>query len=368
MLSYNHNAIVFTGPHKPLEEKNYEMLDKIEDNEAIVEISISTVCGSDVHTWLGHRPFPTPCILGHEMIGRIAKLGKKLCYDHVGNNLSVGDRIIWSMTASCGNCYYCKTAKLPQKCIHLFKYGHVSSDNPPHFTGGFAKYVKIVTGSYIFKIPDDLTDKEAVPLMCAGATITSGLDSVNFGPCDYVVVQGCGALGLYACAFAKEMGAKMVIAVDIDDKRLTMAKEFGADILLNSNLESDVVSKIKDLTEQRGADYAIEVAGSPNVIPDGIKLLRIGGTYVLLGAIYPGNNVTIDSSDVITKCLHICGRHNYDATHLQNAIRLVLQSKSKYPYEKIVGPIFEFSKHGLENAFNSLNSKKSLRPAVIPNK
>ena len=63
------------------------------------------------------------------------------------------------------------------------------------------KYVKIVSGSYIFKIPSDLSDKQVVPLMCAGATITSGLDAVNFKPCDYVVVQGCGALGLYACAF-----------------------------------------------------------------------------------------------------------------------------------------------------------------------
>jgi len=95
--------------------------------------------------------------------------------------------------------------------------------------------------------------------------------------------------------------------------------------------------------------------------------LRIGGTYVLLGAIYPGNNFTVDSSDIITKCLNISGRHNYDAIHLKNAINLVQKSKKRFPYEKIVGPIFEFSKEGLEDAFNSLNSKKSLRPAIIPN-
>jgi threonine dehydrogenase-like Zn-dependent dehydrogenase len=271
------------------------------------------------------------------------------------------------MTASCGECYYCKIANLPQKCLKLFKYGHVTSDKPPHFTGGYAKYVKIVKGSYIFKIPSDLSDKEVVPLMCAGATITSGLDAVNFSQCDYVVVQGCGALGLYACAFSKELGCKTVIAIDKHEHRLELSKEFGADFLINATVEKDITSKIQEITKGRGADYAIEVTGDPNVISDGIKFLRIGGTYILLGAIYPGNEVTLDTSATIRKCLKISGMHNYGPIHLKNTINLIRQSKNKYPYEKIVGPTFEFSKDGLEKAFNSLNSKESLRPAIIPN-
>ena len=285
----------------------------------------------------------------------------------MNNKLSVGDRVTWSMTASCGNCYFCKIANLPQKCVKLFKYGHVTSDKIPHFTGGYAKYVKIVDGSYIFKIPPNLSDKEVVPLMCAGATITSGLDAVNFKPCDYVVVQGCGALGLYACAFSKQMGCKTVIALDNDQARLETSKEFGADILINVSIEKDIVSKIQDITETRGVDYVIEVTGNPDVISDGIKFLRIGGSYALLGAIYPGSQITLDSSAILTKCLNISGMHNYAPIHLKNTIELVQQSKNKYPYEKIVGPTFEFSKDGLVQAFNALNSKKSLRPAIIPN-
>jgi|TARA_B110000467_G_scaffold161730_1_gene183423 alcohol dehydrogenase len=361
------NAVIFCGAGKPLEEKNYKIDTEIDENEAIVEISLSTVCGSDVHTWLGHRPFPTPCILGHEMVGKIIQLGKKLTHDFLNKPLSVGDRITWSMTASCGDCYYCKIVNLPQKCVKLFKYGHVNSDQPPHFTGGYAKFVKIVIGSYLFKIPPDLSDKEVVPLMCAGATITSGLDAVNFKPCDYVVVQGCGALGLYACAFSKQLGCKTVIALDNDQNRLELSKEFGADILLNVNTEKDIVSKIQDITKTHGADYVIEVTGNPDVISDGIKFLRIGGSYILLGAIYPGSKVTLDSSLILTKCLNISGMHNYAPVHLKNAIELVQQSKNKYPYEKIVGPNFEFSKDGVEKAFNSLNSKESLRPAIVPN-
>ena len=148
-MTNDHNAIVFSGKGEPLKEENYEMPNSINDDEAIVEISMSTVCGSDVHTWLGHRPFPTPSILGHEMVGKITKLGNNITHDFLGNPISLGDRITWSMTASCGNCYYCKIAKLPQKCVKLFKYGHVCSDKSPHFTGGYAKFVKIVSGSYI---------------------------------------------------------------------------------------------------------------------------------------------------------------------------------------------------------------------------
>jgi len=367
MSSIVGKSILFNGAGKSLEEKEFTLPEKLGEHEAIVEISISTVCGSDVHTWLGHRPFPTPCIMGHEMVGKIVKLGTKLTHDFLDNKLFVGDRITWSMIASCGDCYYCKIVNLPQKCTNLFKYGHVKSDEPNNFSGGYAKFIKIVNGSYIFKIPDDLSDKEVVPLMCAGATISSGLDAVNFSQCDYVVVQGCGALGLYACAFSKELGCKTVIAIDKHEHRLELSKEFGADYLINATVEKDVTSKIQEITKGRGADYAIEVTGDPDVISDGIEFLRIGGTYILLGAIYPGNKVTIDSSAIITKCLNITGMHNYGPIHLKNTIDLVRQSKNKYPYEKIVGPTFEFSKDGLEKAFNSLNSKESLRPAIIPN-
>ena len=149
--------------------------------------------------------------------------------------------------------------------------------------------------------------------------------------------------------------------------RLELSKEFGADILINVNIEKDIVSKIQDITKTHGADYVIEVTGNPDVISDGINFLRIGGSYILLGAIYPGSKITLDTSLILTKCLNISGMHNYSPIHLKNAIELVHQSKEKYPYEKIVGPNFPFTKDGLEKAFHSLNSKESLRPSITPN-
>ena len=204
--------------------------------------------------------------------------------------------------------------------------------------------------------------------MCAASTVTSGLDYGDFDECDYVVIQGCGALGMYACAFTKQLGAKKVIAIDLMNDRLELAKQFGADYTINTNKIGDnLLDEIMKITENKGADVIIEMTGDPSVIKDGIQMSRIGGTYILLGSIYPNNHVTVDSSDIITKCLKIVGMHNYHPTHLKTAIELVLKSRDKYPYKKLVGPSFDFSAEGLEDAFKSLDSKQSLRPAINPN-
>jgi threonine dehydrogenase-like Zn-dependent dehydrogenase len=182
-----------------------------------------------------------------------------------------------------------------------------------------------------------------------------------------LIVQGCGALGIYACAFGKELGAKTIIAMDLNQSRLDMAKQFGADYVINSSKSSEeIFEDINNITNGKGADYVIEVTGDPSTINLGIKFLRIGGKYLLLGAIYPGNKVTIDSSDVITKCIQLFGVHNYNHENLKHSIELVLKTRSKYPFKKLVGPKYDLTKEGVENAFKSLESKESFRPAIIP--
>ena len=358
-------TIIFNGKNKPFEEKIFELNQNISQDQILVKITLSTVCGSDVHTWRGHRPFPTPCVLGHEMVGKIVKLGNNIKEDFEGNNLNLGDRITWSMTVGCGNCFFCKN-NIPQKCINLFKYGHEHNDSLPFPSGGLSQYVVLKEKTAIFKIPDDLTDEEVSPLMCAGATITSGLDEANFSKCKYVVVQGCGALGLYACAFTKKLGAEKIIAIDMDSKRLSLAKEFGADYVIDVNNEKDIVNKISKITNGFGADYVIEVTGTPSVIEQGIKFLRIGGTYILLGAIYPNSKFTLDSSDIITKCLTVVGMHNYKPESLDLAIKLVQKTKSQYPYEKLVGTRCSLSLHEVEDALKSFESRKTTRPSIKP--
>jgi len=361
-------AVVFNGAGKPLEETRFPIPQYLAKGELLVKVSLSTVCGSDVHTWLGQRPFPTPCILGHEIVGKIVELGDEMERDFSGERMAQGDRIVWSMTVHCGHCFFCTVADLPQKCLSLFKYGHVASNKAPHFTGGFAEYVHLPAGSSIFKIPSSLSDEETAPLMCAGACVVNGMDQAKLGACDYVVVQGCGALGMYSCAFAKERGARNVIAIELIEERRALAREFGADYVIDPGMgsEEDLIKKVLDLTGGRGADFCIEVTGNPEVIPSGIKTLRIGGRYIVLGAIYPGNRFTIDSHDLATKCLQLYGIHNYVPVHLRDTLELVRRSKHKYPFKKLVGPNFQLSQQGVEDALRIQDSRGSLRPAVVP--
>ena len=361
-------VILFMGVDKPLEERKFPLPEELESGAILVRTTLATVCGSDMHSWQGRRPFPTPSVLGHEGIGTIVRLGPGMNRDTAGKPLAEGDRITWAIMANCGNCLFCRMKGLPQKCLNLFKYGHVKSDVPPYFTGTFGEYIHIMPGTGVFKVPEDMADEEASPLMCAAATVAGGLNWIGMQPGDNVVIQGAGMLGLYASALSKEQGAKQVIMVDILNKRLEMAKEFGADHIINAQRTSDekLVNHIKSLTSGWGADLVIEVAGFAKVIPLGVKILRTGGRYLIQGSVYPNDSFTLDSHDVIVKCLTIAGLHNYDSMYLGVALDLVYRSRDRYPYKKLAGPKFPLTVKGVTAALESLEKRKSIRPVVIP--
>lgn len=368
MSPQNAKVVLFQGANKPLEMAEFPLPEELEPGAILVKTTLATVCGSDMHTWKGRRPFPTPAVLGHEAVGTVVKVGSGIDKDTAGKPISTGDRITWTIMASCGNCMFCRIRALPQKCTKLFKYGHVRSDIPPFFTGTFSEYVYLKPGTGIFKIPEDMEDEEVSPLMCAAATVTAGLDRIGMRVGDSVVVQGAGMLGLYATAIAKEQGAKQVIMLDVIDKRLETAKEFGADHILNvkEHSDEDLVKKIKGLTDGWGADIVVEVAGLPSVIPLGINLLRTGGSYLLQGSLYPNDKFTIDGHDIITKCLTIAGLHNYDAKHLGLALELAYKSRNKYPYKKLAGPEFPLTVEGVTAALQALERREAIRPIVTP--
>ena len=125
----------------------------------------------------------------------------------------------------------------------------------------------------------------------------------------------------------------------------------------NINSNPDPVKEVRKITSEQGADFVIEMTGDPTVVKQGIEMLRIGGKYVILGAIYPNSNITIDVSMIILKCIEIFGMHNYHPSNLKKAIELVVESKKKFPYEKLVGPDFPLSVQGVEDALTFLNSK-----------
>jgi len=341
-------------------------LPKVERGCILVKILCCTICGSDLHSWLGHRSAPTPIILGHEIVGNIVELGEGVDTDSGGKPLEVGDRITWNIMDSCGKCYYCREKGLTMKCLHLKKYGHDSCVDPPHFVGGFAEYCYITPGTCVIKVPDNLTDEDVAPANCALATVTAGWDEINLRPFENVLIQGAGTLGFYAAALAKHYGCKKIIVTDILDNRLDMIKNFGATDTLNvKNMRGEeVVEAVRNLTEGFGVDVAMEVAGIPEIIPTGLKCLRIGGRYVEHGSVSPGVTFTYDASDIMYRRLTIKGVHNYDTKHLQWGVAFLSQTKNVFPFHQLVTHTFSLDE--INQAMEVGRSREGIRVAIKP--
>ncbi len=344
-MNIKSKAAVFCKTGSPLKIKHFSLPAKMEKGSAICKIRFSTICGSDLHTISGKRKEPTPLILGHEIVGDIVKLDSALVYDGFGNKLAIGDRISWTIMASCGNCFYCNKG-IPQKCIKLKKYGHAGIEdtelNSP-LVGGYSEYIYLMPGTTIYKIPDCLSDEIAAPANCALSTVVNAVQTIGINKDDIVMVQGAGLLGLNACALAAEAGASEIIVTDINDERLEMALKFGATRAYNTSLisEEEIVDDIKKLSGGFGIDAVIEVCGVKKCVGLAIKSLRVGGRYLLSGLVNPGSTLEdIDANDIIRKYITIKGIHNYRPEHLGKALKFLESTKDKYPFQSIVGKTF----------------------------
>lgn len=355
-------AVVFVGPGKPLELREYPIPEP-ESGALLVKTGMATICGSDLHTVSGRRSGDVPGILGHEITGRILRMGKDVKTDAVGRELRENDRITWSIAASCGRCVYCKDWNLPQKCLHLFKYGHAPCDSWPHFNGGFAEVVYIRTGTAVLKLPDTLSDAVAAPINCALATVMHGIEKMELRGGERVVVMGAGMLGIYAVAVLRRRGCREVLITDPDPYRLAMAEKFGGTPLLTeSSARDEMVSLVKSRTDGFGADAVLEVCGVPESIPLGMSMLRIGGRLVTAGMVFPGAVLQLDARLLTTGMITLSGIHNYRPCHLAEALRFVEENNGIYPFEELVGAVFPLEK--INEAMTAAKDRKNIRVAV----
>jgi alcohol dehydrogenase len=352
-------AAVYDEPNAPFVIREFPVRD-VKPDEVLVRISMSTICRSDIHSYHGNRPNPCPGILGHEIIGVIEQIGGDIGLDLRGSALAVGDRVTWTEYFHHGDSYYRDVHDMPQKSPGVRKYGHDLVADDPHFIGGFAEYCYILPGTGILKLPDEISDEEATPLNCGVATMISVAEAAEIKMGDSVVVQGLGLLGLYGCAIAKARGARMVIGLDSVGDRLQAAKKFGADetIDISSMAEDDLIGAVRERCTPDGADVVIEV------LPAGVRMLRIGGHYVLGGLVNPGSDFTIDGNELVRKWITLRGVHNYHPRHLVQALDFVMSNRARFPFRDIVDS--KFSLEQLDEAFAKAADRSVLRAAIIP--
>ena len=246
---------------------------------AVIRVTLTTICGTDLHILRGEYPVKPGLIIGHEPVGVIEELGDGV------TGYKVGDRVLVGAITPCGQCLGCLSGHQSQcgsgegyKAAGGWRFGNT-------INGAQAEYLLVPNAqANLAKIPDDLRDEQVVLLADIASTGFSGAESGDVHIGDSVVIFAQGPIGLCATAGAKLMGASLVIAVDADARRLEMSRRMGADVTLNIR-EVDIVREVMRMTG--GVDVAIEALGTQETFESCLRCLRPGGTLSSLG-VYSG--------------------------------------------------------------------------------
>lgn len=304
--------------------------------EIVVRNKVALTCGTDVKTYMRGYPGDIPPYgFGHEASGVVYAVGEGV------TRFRVGDRVVCHNSAPCQSCFYCK------KGIHSM------CDDILWNMGAFAQYQCIprrIVEQNTFRLPDDMSHETAAltePLAC----VTYGVEQVGVSLGDTVVVNGAGPIGLMYVALLTRKGAR-VIATDLSDARLAVAKRLGAAETVNAS-QGDTVALVRALTEEgRGCDIAIEATGYPEVWEKNIRIARKGGRVLLFGGTKEGTQLVADANLVHYSQLTIMGLYHTTPVYVRTAFELLKNGviraedfvSESYPLAQIEDAILAHSK------------------------
>lgn len=330
-------AAVLTAHNAPLTLEDLPLPSEIEPGAALVRISCTTLCGTDIEIWEGKMSFPgmLPMVLGHEMVGEVVATGADT-KDALGRPLSAGDRIGWS-ESTCGECYGCVVLREPVACSRR-GYGFLQrSDVHPFATAGLSEYAYVTSKAAKLLLPPSVKDTWASMAGCAAKTVLRSFERAGrIRPGSKVVVQGAGALGIFATAVAKIAGAGQVITVGAPAARLDLAARFGADAVIDFR-DGPVVEQVMELTDGHGADHVFDLAGAPGVGPDAIGMAAQRGTVVIVGSTGPAGD-GFPLSAVMGKELTVVGSLNGDISDYSRAIDFFTAFADRYRWDDLFSP------------------------------
>ncbi|MFH6955238.1 zinc-dependent alcohol dehydrogenase family protein [Pseudoalteromonas sp. XMcav1-K] len=289
----------------------------------VVKVEATGVCRSDWHGWMGHDPgIELPHVPGHEFAGTIAAVGRDV------TQFKVGDRVTVPFIYACGACSHCHSGN-QQVC---------SSQTQPGFTqwGSFAEYVGVDHANVnLVALPESMDFVTAASLGCRFVTsFRAVVDQGQVTAGNWVAVHGCGGVGLSAVMIANAIGAN-VIAVDIDDNALSLARSLGAVATINANQVDDVPLAIKDLTKG-GVHVSLDALGHPITCVNSINSLRPLGKHIQVGLLLADQaNPSIPMDKVIAHELEIIGSHGMQAHRYDAMLAMILSGKLQP--EKLLG-------------------------------
>ncbi len=309
---------------------------RIGSEEGLLKVEMVGVCGSDVGSFRGkttRAPRPYPIIMGHEIFGTIAEVGEEASRRW---NLKEGDRAIVEYAFGCGDCFDCKEGDYIH-CEKMLTYGSmISCQDPPHLWGAYSEYLYLSPKTKIHKVSQRLSPEVGV-IICAvlGNAIRwlQMIGGVTKG--DTVVIQGPGQQGLAGVIIAKEAGAERVIVTGTskDRVRFEMAKAFGADEIINVEVD-DPVQRVRAITGGRMADVIMDVTGNPKGATTAIDLVKKKGTVILPGLYGMDREIPLILDKIVFKEVRVQGVFSHHSQSVIPAIHLA--ETGKYALEKMV--------------------------------
>ncbi len=288
----------------------------------VVKVTATGLCRSDWHGWMGHDPdIVLPHVPGHELAGTVATIGKNV------QNFKIGDRVTIPFVCGCGSCQQCNSGN-HQVC---------DRQSQPGFThwGSFAEYVALdYADTNLVALPQEIDDLTAATLGCRFVTsFRAVVHQAKVMEGQYVVVHGCGGVGLSAVMIANALGAK-VIAIDISQGQLALAKSFGAIATINAAHTKNVVNEVKDITHG-GAHVSLDALGSAQTCFNSIANLRKRGKHIQVGLMTEGHaHPKIPMDKVIAEELEIIGSHGMQAYKYPELLNMI--SDGKLHPEKLI--------------------------------
>ncbi len=310
-------AAVLVAPGEPLQVKHIRT-PRPGAGEVLVKVTACGLCHSDLHVMAGKIPFPTPAVLGHEVSGTVVQLGDNT--QHSG--LSVGDAVCGAFLMPCGQCPDCARGR-DDLCAPFFDLNRLKgqlfdgtsrladldgSVIAQYSMGGLAEYCVIPVTAVTPMVPG-MDPVAAAILGCAAMTaygaVRRGAD-LRYG--ETVAVIGIGGVGSNIVQVAHELGARKVIAIDVDDEKLEAAIRYGASDVINSR-HLDARDRVFELTAGRGVDLAIEALGFPQTFEQALTLLADGGRMVPVGLAAGSQTAAVEINRIVRRGQQICGSY-----------------------------------------------------------
>ena len=313
LMNKTMKAAVLRQLGHPLQIEEIDIPDVV-PGRILVKVAACGVCHTDLHAISGDWPvLPTlPLVPGHEGVGTVVAVGEGTTHIKVGDRVGIP----WLYTA-CGHCAYCLSG-WETLC-------HAQQNTGYSVQGSFAEYV-LADPNYVGHIPDELSFLEAAPILCAGVTVYKGLKETDTHPGDWMVISGIGGLGHLAIQYAKAMGLR-VVALDIQDEKLDLARTLGADMVINASREDPVRSIDRQIG---GAHGVLVTAPSRPAFEQGLGMLRRHGTMALVGI--PAGDFELNIFDVVLNRKTIRGSIVGTRLDLTESLAFAAQGKVKTHY------------------------------------